>query len=61
MLAILRVILQLLGIAVDIATRNSAPRESIDGLVSAIESVQKVHDTAVTKPQVDGLLDTPEW
>jgi hypothetical protein len=61
MIAILRVILQLLGIAVTIATKNSAPQEAIDGLIAAITAVQQVHDTAVTKAQVDGLLDTPDW
>jgi hypothetical protein len=61
MIPILQVILQLLGVALTLATKSSAPQEIIDGLQAALSQVQTVHDTAVTKTQIDGLLDYPQW
>jgi hypothetical protein len=61
MIPILQVILQLLGVALTLATKSSAPQEIIDGLQSALAQVQLVHTTAVTKDQVESLLDVPKW
>lgn len=61
MIEILKVILALLGVALDVATKSSAPSEITDGLRRALDEIQLVHDTAVTKDQIDGLLDTPQW
>ena len=57
----LQVILSLLGVVLDVATKSSAPSEITDGLRRALDEIQLVHATAVTKDQVDGLLDTPQW
>jgi hypothetical protein len=61
MIEILKVLLSLGGVAISMATNSNAPQEIIDGLQASLTEIQKVHDIAVTKTQVDGLLDTPLW
>lgn len=60
-LSVIQLILGLLSGVSAVLTKSNAPAEVIAGIQNAINEIAKVHNTVVTKTQVDSLLDNPQW
>jgi outer membrane lipoprotein-sorting protein len=61
MISTLQLILTLLSGVISVFTKSGAPAELIAALQAALAKIQAVHDTAVTKPEIDSLLLTYKW
>lgn len=60
-LTVIQLVLTLLGGVLATAIKGNLPAEIIAGVQAAITALQSVHDSPVTKAQLESLRVEPQW